>query len=884
MLRSATNPKTSAQLANMKISDCDGLAPRQRQLLTGLFALFSSEIGARLEQMLVDLDQQMLVLAERAGSGEAQCLFETRDRIREHRAKLVPRFLARVEAALACLSEPSAPESEAPLSLPRFSELSLVEASDMDEAIALKEIAVRTELRSSLPLFLLGQRLGAVVGRPAFDVRSLPLGPYRLCQLVGEAAEIFELDAARRTLLYRQFDASVLRFSTSLFEALNHYLIDAGIFPNLSFVPPRSKNPQTGYEARGARTSAAVSAPRRAPVPSMTRSEADGWPGDAPVAARSPSLPSMVQPFAGSTVAAPAMTEEAVPRSRAVPAGVGQNHAAASARSHSKPLASPPFAMAATAADRKSGSAVSDFSSSHAPGASRTADASYPGVSEPDIESFDDLRRLLAGRRSLIDRLKPTATLGGPLATEQQLQLGLDRLQQRMLAESEPNSGTTFADLHRQLLEQMQRDAAGGQAPRLSARQDDAVSLIGMLFEHIGQEVRPASPGGRLLAQLQLPLLRLALQDEGFFVDRDHPARRMLDAVAEAGTYWSCENEVDTDLMQKMAVLVRRAAAEFDGQNPTLFHELMGDLTEHLTAQQHKAEVCERRHVEAARGREKLEIARLQAEVAIHALLAGRPVPKFLRTLLEQVWTDVLAMALLRGGNSSPVFQQYLALTRRLVAAAILRSHTGKSVIAAPEAESMRQDIEAALARIGQDPTEAAEVAGQMLSAITDADQKPESVEPESESGSRTELVMKLRGQARLGQPPQPPVSASVQGKENQKPAELSAEESVWHERLKRLPFGTWFEFSARQSDTPARRRMSWYSTVTDRCLFVNHRGQRVGEYTLSWLARELARGSVRAVESERGSLVDRAWKAIVKALRSFVGQGGDATIQAVPG
>ena len=54
-----------------------------------------------------------------------------------------------------------------------------------------------------------------------------------------------------------------------------------------------------------------------------------------------------------------------------------------------------------------------------------------------------------------------------------------------------------------------------------------------MLFEQIAQEVQPQTPGGQLLGQLQLPLLRVALQDPGFFSDRTHPARQLLTTITE---------------------------------------------------------------------------------------------------------------------------------------------------------------------------------------------------------------------------------------------------------------------------------------------------------------------------------------------------------------
>ncbi len=70
------------------------------------------------------------------------------------------------------------------------------------------------------------------------------------------------------------------------------------------------------------------------------------------------------------------------------------------------------------------------------------------------------------------------------------------------------------------------------------------------------------------------------------------------------------------------------------------------------------------------------------------------------------------------------------------------------------------------------------------------------------------------------------------------------------------------------------RRRLSWYSPITDHSLFVNQRGKRVAEMTLDALARMLVSGQARIVTAEQGRLVDRAWQATMNALRSITGRG----------
>ena len=79
------------------------------------------------------------------------------------------------------------------------------------------------------------------------------------------------------------------------------------------------------------------------------------------------------------------------------------------------------------------------------------------------------------------------------------------------------------------------------------------------------------------------------------------------------------------------------------------------------------------------------------------------------------------------------------------------------------------------------------------------------------------------------------------------------------------------------------RRKLSWFSPITDNALFVNQRGQRAAEVSLDSLARMLVNGQARMVTSDRGRLVDRAWQAAVNTLRSFAGRGEGAQPNGVP-
>ena len=89
---------------------------------------------------------------------------------------------------------------------------------------------------------------------------------------------------------------------------------------------------------------------------------------------------------------------------------------------------------------------------------------------------------------------------------------------------------------------------------------------------------------------------------------------------------------------------------------------------------------------------------------------------------------------------------------------------------------------------------------------------------------------------------------------------------------LAKVEFGTWFEFVTNQQGDVRRQRLSWYSLITDNALFVNQRGQKLSEHSLDALARLMAHNQARIVTEDKGRLIDRAWQATIRTLRSLVG------------
>lgn len=526
--------------------------------------------------------------------------------------------------------------------------------------------------------------------------------------------------------------------------------------------------------------------------------------------------------------------------------------------------------------------------------------AAQPSAAGDSIEVLDSLRGLLAQQRESRGESLREAPIGRA-ASADELQLALGALQQH-LAHVTDQAGRELRSAQRlrgELLSQLNiNKPADAQQTQLSHEQGDTVDLVAMLFENLGKQLHNGGDFGQaVLGNMQLPVLRMAVADKDFFEKREHPTRRLLDTVAAAANDWldGSDDEASRPLAAKLDQLVKRANQE--PPSAGLYTSLLADIEHHLALLTRKAQAAERRHVEAAQGRERLDQARERAREFMAERFAQSSPRGLLRALLDRAWSDVLALTLLRHGEQSPAFIAQLVITDQLL---------GRLPVT--DRHQLQVDVEAGLQQIGMHTEEAVQVAQRLLGT--------ESPESGSELPSETELALRLEQHQRLGaqsasEPLIAKLKAKLKAQLKAKPqAELEAkpesQENGWHfapaatgvsrlvtkpgsqpeasadapvkvdvsrertleKHLQGLPFGTWLEFIDPANGQITLRKLAWHSPMSGRCLLVTRRGQRGEEMNMKQLAHEVAIGRVREVPAQREGLLDRAWRSLTGSLR----------------
>lgn len=743
------------------------LPPRVHKLLDGLFERACAYFDNAVPNVLDEIENALFALAERAqNNAQQQRHFESLREIKRGRADAGPRFLQHVESTLAGIRRaPASAGAVAAQTKDRSrAPLELIEASVLDEDLALREIGTKSEIRHSQALFVLSHRMAVLAATPVWPIDSLPLGPAQLTAAFRHALRNLDLAVEPRVLAYRHFDRMAMLPIAQFYASANAYLLEQRVLPHLQF--------QANYHR-----------------------------GDAPLPAAAAAEPA-AQEASGIAAAqeAPGVAEVVPPMPH-----------------------------------------------------TRAIGADAMPVDSSDAVLFNTLRGLLGERRRREGDDYPAAR-GGSEASHDDLQSMLGSLQRKA-----PATGSSAPVRHdsehlkNTLLVKLRRASPQGRPLGLSEEDSDTVDLVGMLFDHIADDLRVNHDTHALLARLHVPVLRVALNDKTFFTRRDHPARELLNTIAETSTRWIDAGDTDTDLVRKMQAVVDHVSADFDG-DLGVFEDLLGDLNRHMQTLARRAEVVERRHIDAARGRDKLDMARETAAAEIARILDGSTLNPIARTLLEQAWMDALALSVLRHGAASDEFRRRVQVAEKLAR---------RDAEAAPD-EALRQDLDAGLRQVGLHEDDLREVLDHLFAPAAPTPQ------------ARNRVDHALAGRTRLGGQPAPAPDDTV----GPEPRPLTAAEAEQLAQLRKMPFGTWFEFVTNQQGESAQRKLAWYSTTTGHCLFVNARGTRTDDITLEQLARHMVCDQARVATTEHTSLIDRAWKAILGALRPH---GAESAVASPP-
>ena len=694
--------------------------------------------------------------------------------LRRSRAQIVQGFRGRVTARFTELATRRAMSGEGGAGSLLDAGLSLLSDQDLEQQLAVEQLAAAV-LRTHGPAFeMASKRMAVVAGNARMERRDDPLDPVFLASAMGHALVDQSLSDDLRIVVFKFFERELDSALGDLYERCNALMASAGILPEL-----RATNAAAHPRRESAR-------PQQSQQPQPSPADSNQVEAQQRVPIGQPGMPQMGMPQMG-------MPQMGMPQ-----------------------MGMPGSGMQSTMQ-----------------------------INVADQAMFANMLGQLQGWRVAmgLNSSVGTAGSGGGMAAPSGPTLGTNELlsilsmMQRDTTPILPENAqggdaglSIAAQLRKHMGQSARKLGVAGDNVNLDGLDGDAVDLVALLFDVLLDGPQYDTRIRQKIGRMLVPCVKAAIKDRRMFLMKEHPARKLLNTVAEACEGNRGEEPQERELLNHVDHTIDRLVAEFN-EDVAIFETLEQELRSFMAQHRKRFELVERRTTEAQWGRERLDSAREAALRDIENHRGDRELPPVIANFLSRHTAHHLVQVALRDGVDSVRYDSALVTVDGLLAA-LDQAETGKwpdPTLPLPEAGLL--EILSSAGFTDSAAHSALEALDELLTRMSKGQAVPE---VDARIATQVAPVEQVA-------PPKLEVVA-----DNEK---LDFDASVL-ERIKALKVGDWLQLATSdQRFAPAK--VSWISPISARLLLVNRRGIRVLVASAQELAAMVALDKVRLREGE---------------------------------
>jgi hypothetical protein len=426
------------------------------------------------------------------------------------------------------------------------------------------------------------------------------------------------------------------------------------------------------------------------------------------------------------------------------------------------------------------------------------------------------------------------------------------------------------------------------------------LDIVAMVFDYILDDTRIPDAMKALIGRLQIPVLKVAMLDRNFFSQKSHPARRLLDVLADASMGWNETEGHDSGLYQKVDEGVQRILSEFDDKLD-VFTTVLEDIEGFLLQERHRSVELASRSAHLIQQREQVEVANVVARDEVQSHIFDRKLPESIRSFLYGQWHSVLAMIYTQDGDNTRAWKSAIQTMNELIWSLeskktpddrnkLVKMLPGllkkldqglQSISASQETRdqffSSLVKCHAVAVRAGIPGATDTDAETEAEVAAAPAEPYPPEVEiPETGSSDFEEVQL-----PETEPPPSPTALEKIAAEldSDNVAEEITIGDVGWLSSrtgkdddedeigamIKQLRRGTWID--VRQNDgTFSRAKLAWISPLKGIYLFTNRLGQRAMSINADGLAAKFRAGDIHIIDSV--PLMDRAVNSLLERLK----------------
>lgn len=822
--------KEQEEKQNNKISEFDKLVVDiHNSLVTRLDDLMS--------KLLNSAQEKLFTLSDEADSNEEQTrYFELMNQIRALKPEIALDFNKNIKEYLLPANEFESRHEKKEVE--SEDELSLVEQDEMEGIVLVKGIGERATAKYREQLSHLEARLEHLATKTRMVFKDDAVAPTNFCQAFDDAlADHF--DAINKRLLFAMFDVEVANKLDALYDSINNRLIDAGILPQIKLhmqgqkpSRPRPKPPQPSAEnmdenaqyegyaddaAAGGYAGGHTGAPAGAGQPGGGAAPAGGGrPGGSNIGGFA-----MTAAPGGSYRHAAQNAQQAGENGEAAGAagqpgggyagGAGGSQSGDQSGDHGDVAASGEFqhytaGMPASQVGRVLGNYIGG-----APITPSTADSS----SESHAEFFPASTPQHFGHQEIIQALSNVQSLP-QFEHPDEASFDGEAIKQAVLAEIAKTSG-------------------GAVTKRINTIAEKTIDFIELIFDAIIDDDDISDTIKALLLRLQIPIIKASMSDQEFFIYDDHPARVLLDSIAEVGVGISDHSD---EMYQHLDKIVSTILGEYDLTTET-FQTALDNLNNYVEEQDNKARAQEEE--------EQQQLLRKHARATVlkslRATTSGKSLPESVHPLILKRWPTLMFNHYINNGKENDKWVTLVLTLRHIVESVqpILSAEHLARLIA--DKDDLFAKTEKYLNASSSSKKDVQNIMGAYRDTIQlhidDANFTEDEVSVAEETISQAEPVEEA------------PIEEEDSGEKPTLPSSI-------------MP-GMWFQVYMGDDQVPRRCKLSVIIVEDANLMFVNHKGELVAEKSFDEFNDEVANNKTKMIMGH--SAFDHAFKAVIDRL-----------------
>ncbi len=799
-------------------------------LVNQCLAIFTQSTSDAFSKALDATAKEVFTKAQNAFSNqEEQILFEQYNKLLADAGRLVQRFQTHCRRMPEAMLEQARDEGMS-------GSLSLVDDEELEVSLGFSQMETQLEVRQYAEIFPLEKRLSLLFKTAGLDKNNMPFGPAAISWVCGKTLEGSRLNTHTKTRVVSHLAKRMNKNAQAMYKQINNLLIGAGILPNYK---PDIKNPAKREEKKKDPND-----PRAAEASGIIRSVSSEELHQAASQAPVGGFPGAERPFPGTPGGV-----SGHPASHST-GGAGGSVPASSAGYSSATPAQPSGATGAPAPAAGAGPRVTPSRS--------FLDQAMAGFSNQTTRKlFDALAQQHSAPPPGNGMAPPSSGFIKPNVEPATLDRALERFTPKQT--DLPVGREGIQQLKKEVLNDI-KNQTGLFYPKLGAYEESALDVMGMVLDEVRQTETIDPRVMVSIGKVQVPLVRVAINEPAFFDEQTHPARQFLETIVGAAQRWYGSKVIED--LDKFSHMVTH---NFDGSSRA-FAEAGDDLQKFLRMTEIKSRKAESKWVKAAQGKEKLELARNEVDALINRYLRV-DMADFLKNLLELVVKDSMTLTLLREGPDS---QQWKMQVKAVQALSHMTDPSEAGQISKTERTTVIKELGKMMDQLGFSAKDKQASLANLEKCAQWAQQTNEIPEPEPDYGEVSAFNPLLNKR-----------KAQQKKKTIEELRPLNDEENAMLAKLRLLPFGSLFDFIQNQQMDKIRYKLSWLSPVSNKALFVTLTGNAPMERSLNSLAIDMVRGTVIYVKPITEGFFERTLKKIMESLR--FGSEGTKNVMPAP-